>query len=52
MWHSPIYQGILKEVGHFKSDLVIKATHQQQPKGLWIQIKRINRSGYRHSGTL
>jgi universal stress protein E len=24
MWHSPIYQGILKVVGNFKPDLVIK----------------------------
>lgn len=28
MWHSPIYQGILKVVDSFKPDLVIKATHQ------------------------
>jgi universal stress protein E len=30
MWHSPIYQGILKVVGNFKPDLVIKATHQHK----------------------
>ena len=30
MWHSPIYQGILKVVNHFKPDLVIKATHQHK----------------------
>jgi universal stress protein E len=28
IWHSPIYQGILKVVDSFKPDLVIKATHQ------------------------
>jgi universal stress protein E len=28
IWHSPIYQGILKVVDNFKADLVIKATHQ------------------------
>jgi universal stress protein E len=28
MWHSPIYQGVLKVVDSFKADLVIKATHQ------------------------
>jgi universal stress protein E len=30
MWHSPIYQGILKVVDNFKPDLVIKATHQHK----------------------
>jgi universal stress protein E len=30
MWHSPIYQGILKVVDIFKPDLVIKATHQHK----------------------
>ena len=30
MWHSPIYQGILKVVNRFKPDLVIKATHQHK----------------------
>jgi universal stress protein E len=30
MWHSPSYQGILKVVGNFKPDLVIKATHQHK----------------------
>ena len=30
MWHSPIYQGILKVVDSFKPDLVIKATHQHK----------------------
>lgn len=28
IWHSPIYQGILKVIDNFKADLVIKATHQ------------------------
>tara|TARA_R110002153_G_scaffold6556_21_gene30108 strand:+ start:20235 stop:21191 length:957 start_codon:yes stop_codon:yes gene_type:complete len=28
IWHSPIYQGILKVVDNFKPDLVVKATHQ------------------------
>lgn len=30
MWHSPIYQGILKVVDSFKPDLLIKATHQHK----------------------
>jgi universal stress protein E len=30
MWHSPIYQGILKVVDSFKPDLVVKATHQHK----------------------
>ena len=30
IWHSPIYQGILKVVESFKPDLVIKATHQHK----------------------
>ena len=30
MWHSPIYQGILKVINRFKPDLVIKATHQHK----------------------
>jgi universal stress protein E len=30
MWHSPIYQGVLKVVDSFKPDLVIKGTHQHK----------------------
>jgi len=30
MWHSPIYQGVLKVVDSFKPDLVVKATHQHK----------------------
>ena len=30
IWHSPIYQSILKVVDSFKPDLVIKATHQHK----------------------